>query len=368
MSATIWSAQVRASRVLISPGGPADRGGRSRAPTPQARRAVVAQDHRGTVDKGGGHLAREDRMGHREPTRSRLPQDDSMRSSHGSTTERDMRADGVAGEELAPTCARQDCWSPAPPASCPRRRVPWLSRSPRRVRPPQGWGDKPRRANKRGRAPDVPARTRDHVLALNARHVAACSVQPRSHRIATASTRGPASVPTAAPPRPYAPAERLIRRRRQSMEGLNRRRACRDVRAAGNLRLDRARAPPRPSSGAGEAVGCGARLVRRWTATKSGLAYGSRTVPGPAIYESSARSPEQGLRCRALVADTGGLRESCGGGRVGLPSPRTRRRSGVAEQILTDDALRDRLVARRRARPALDWADVARQTPKVYAE
>ena len=41
----------------------------------------------------------------------------------------------------------------------------------------------------------------------------------------------------------------------------------------------------------------------------------------------------------------------------------------MAEQILSDDALRDRLVAEAREHVLrFDWADVARQTADVYAE
>jgi glycogen synthase len=41
----------------------------------------------------------------------------------------------------------------------------------------------------------------------------------------------------------------------------------------------------------------------------------------------------------------------------------------MAEKLLTDDALRDRLVAQAREHILqFDWADVARQTAAVYAE
>jgi glycogen(starch) synthase len=41
----------------------------------------------------------------------------------------------------------------------------------------------------------------------------------------------------------------------------------------------------------------------------------------------------------------------------------------MAEQILTDDALRDRLVAEAREHVLrFDWADVARQTAAVYRD
>ena len=41
----------------------------------------------------------------------------------------------------------------------------------------------------------------------------------------------------------------------------------------------------------------------------------------------------------------------------------------MVEQLLTDDALRDRLVAEAREHVLrFDWADVARQTAEVYAD
>jgi glycogen synthase len=76
--------------------------------------------------------------------------------------------------------------------------------------------------------------------------------------------------------------------------------------------------------------------------------------------------------CPCVVADTGGLREVVPGGqRVGL---RFRARDSdalarMAEKLLTDEALRLRLVAEAGEHVLrFDWADVARQTAAVYAE
>ena len=89
----------------------------------------------------------------------------------------------------------------------------------------------------------------------------------------------------------------------------------------------------------------------------------------PSIYEPFGLVALEAMAsgCPCIVADTGGLREVVpGGGRVGaaLPAQATPSRSArMAEQILTDDALRDRLVAEAREHVLrFDWADVARQT------
>jgi len=75
--------------------------------------------------------------------------------------------------------------------------------------------------------------------------------------------------------------------------------------------------------------------------------------------------------CPCLVADTGGLREVVPNEDVGL---RFRSRdpaslSTMAERLLTDDELRDRLVAEASEHVlTFDWADVARQVGEVYRE
>ena len=94
----------------------------------------------------------------------------------------------------------------------------------------------------------------------------------------------------------------------------------------------------------------------------------------PSIYEPFGLVALEAMAsgCPCIVADTGGLREVVpGGGRVGLRfRPKDSKSLGrMAEQILTDDALRDRLVAEAREHVLrFDWADVARQTAKVYAD
>jgi glycogen synthase len=93
----------------------------------------------------------------------------------------------------------------------------------------------------------------------------------------------------------------------------------------------------------------------------------------PSIYEPFGLVALEAMAsgCPCIVADTGGLREVVpGGGRVGLRfRPKDSKALGrMAQQILTDDALRDRLVAEAREHVLrFDWADVARQTAAVYA-
>jgi glycogen(starch) synthase len=94
----------------------------------------------------------------------------------------------------------------------------------------------------------------------------------------------------------------------------------------------------------------------------------------PSIYEPFGLVALEAMAsgCPTIVADTGGLREVVPAGqRVGL---RFRARdsaslSRMAEKLLGDDALRDRLVAQAREHVLqFDWADVARQTATVYDE
>ncbi|MEA2466947.1 MAG: glycogen synthase, partial [Thermoleophilaceae bacterium] len=95
---------------------------------------------------------------------------------------------------------------------------------------------------------------------------------------------------------------------------------------------------------------------------------------GPSIYEPFGLVALEAMAsgCPCLVADTGGLREVVpDDGTVGL---RFRSRDpgslGVmAERLLTDGALRDRLVAEAQEHVlTFDWADVARQAAVVYGE
>ena len=94
----------------------------------------------------------------------------------------------------------------------------------------------------------------------------------------------------------------------------------------------------------------------------------------PSLYEPFGLVALEAMAsgCPCIVADTGGLREVVPRGRrVGLRfrarDPRSLAR--MAEQLLSDDALRDRLVAEAREHVLrFDWADVARQTSAVYAD
>src|SRR3954454_1940025 len=94
----------------------------------------------------------------------------------------------------------------------------------------------------------------------------------------------------------------------------------------------------------------------------------------PSIYEPFGLVALEAMAsgCPCIVADTGGLREVVpGGGRVGLRfRPKDSKSLGrMAEQILTDDALRERLVAEAGEHVLrFDWEDVARQTADVYGE
>jgi glycogen(starch) synthase len=94
----------------------------------------------------------------------------------------------------------------------------------------------------------------------------------------------------------------------------------------------------------------------------------------PSLYEPFGLVALEAMAsgCPTIVADTGGLREVVpGGGRVGLRfrARDSRSLARMAEQLLTDDALRDRLVAEASEHVLrFDWADVARQTAEVYAD
>ena len=93
----------------------------------------------------------------------------------------------------------------------------------------------------------------------------------------------------------------------------------------------------------------------------------------PSIYEPFGLVALEAMAsgCPCLVADTGGLREVVPNEDVGL---RFRSRdpdslSTMAERLLTDTELRDRLVAEASEHVlSFDWADVARQVGAVYRE
>jgi glycogen(starch) synthase len=94
----------------------------------------------------------------------------------------------------------------------------------------------------------------------------------------------------------------------------------------------------------------------------------------PSLYEPFGLVALEAMAsgCPTIVADTGGLREVVPGGRrVGLRfrARDSRSLARMAEQLLADDELRDRLVAEASEHVLrFDWADVARQTAEVYAD
>jgi glycogen synthase len=91
----------------------------------------------------------------------------------------------------------------------------------------------------------------------------------------------------------------------------------------------------------------------------------------PSIYEPFGLVALEAMAsgCPCLVADTGGLREVVPNESVGL---RFRSRDpdslgAMAERLLTDELLRERLVAEAQEHVlTFDWADVARQVAAVY--
>jgi len=93
----------------------------------------------------------------------------------------------------------------------------------------------------------------------------------------------------------------------------------------------------------------------------------------PSIYEPFGLVALEAMAsgCPCLVADTGGLREVVPNENVGL---RFRSRDPeslgqMAERLLTDADLRDRLVAEASEHVlTFDWADVARQVAELYGE
>jgi glycogen(starch) synthase len=88
----------------------------------------------------------------------------------------------------------------------------------------------------------------------------------------------------------------------------------------------------------------------------------------PSIYEPFGLVALEAMAsgCPCIVADTGGLREVVPGGRR-FRAEDSKALGRMAERILSDDALRDRMVAEARERVLrFDWAGVARQTAAVY--
>ncbi|HEU4978217.1 MAG TPA: glycosyltransferase family 4 protein [Solirubrobacteraceae bacterium] len=93
----------------------------------------------------------------------------------------------------------------------------------------------------------------------------------------------------------------------------------------------------------------------------------------PSIYEPFGLVALEAMAsgCPCIVADTGGLREVVPTSDVGLRfrsrDPRSLAR--MMERVLTDDELRERLVAEASEHVlSFDWADVAARTAQVYAD
>ncbi len=93
----------------------------------------------------------------------------------------------------------------------------------------------------------------------------------------------------------------------------------------------------------------------------------------PSIYEPFGLVALEAMAsgCPTIVADTGGLREVVPNEHVGLRF-RSRDPQSLAtmmERVLSDAALRDRLIAEASEHVlSFDWADIARQTAEVYGE
>jgi glycogen(starch) synthase len=93
----------------------------------------------------------------------------------------------------------------------------------------------------------------------------------------------------------------------------------------------------------------------------------------PSIYEPFGLVALEAMAsgCPCIVADTGGLREVVPNERVGLRfrARDSRSLAEMVERVLTDEVLRNRLVAEASEHVlSFDWADVARQTRQVYRE
>jgi glycogen(starch) synthase len=93
----------------------------------------------------------------------------------------------------------------------------------------------------------------------------------------------------------------------------------------------------------------------------------------PSIYEPFGLVALEAMAsgCPCIVADTGGLREVVPNDDVGLRfrSRDPRALGAMMERVLTDEALRDRLVAEATEHVrSFDWADVAARTEVVYGE
>jgi glycogen(starch) synthase len=93
----------------------------------------------------------------------------------------------------------------------------------------------------------------------------------------------------------------------------------------------------------------------------------------PSIYEPFGLVALEAMAsgCPCIVADTGGLREVVPNEQVGLrfESRDPASLATMMERVLSDDALRDRLVAEASEHVLrFDWADIARQTAEIYGD
>jgi glycogen(starch) synthase len=93
----------------------------------------------------------------------------------------------------------------------------------------------------------------------------------------------------------------------------------------------------------------------------------------PSIYEPFGLVALEAMAsgCPCLVSDTGGLREVVPNEDVGLRfrSRDPRSLGEMAERLLTDEQLRDRLVVEASEHVlSFDWSDVARQVSALYSE
>ena len=94
----------------------------------------------------------------------------------------------------------------------------------------------------------------------------------------------------------------------------------------------------------------------------------------PSLYEPFGLVALEAMAsgCPCIVADTGGLREIVpADDRVGLRfnGGDPEHLATMVERLLTDDALRERLVAEASEHVlSFDWADVARQASELYDE
>ncbi len=93
----------------------------------------------------------------------------------------------------------------------------------------------------------------------------------------------------------------------------------------------------------------------------------------PSLYEPFGLVALEAMAssCPCIVADTGGLREVVPNEDVGLRfrSRDPRSLAEMMERVLTDDALRDRLVAEASEHVlGFDWGDVAHRTGELYED